>query len=127
MRIVPRVLIACVLLSSLLAPSVLMAGELTYSPPLERTILPGATTVRYANQTLEFTTTSPIILKLEVIAPGLIDITVSSKSHSRPPGNSPEGDSLEIVWKDWQLYLYDGVVPDWWSGIMNSEGGFTEK
>jgi hypothetical protein len=127
MRRVPKVLVACLLLSSLMVPSLLMAGELPYTLPLEQTILPGMTTVHYAGQVLEFTTTAPIFLKLKVIGPSTIDITVTSKSHSQPPRNAPQEDSLEIVWKQWQMYLYTGTVPDEWSGIMDTEGGFTEK
>lgn len=125
MKALPRILCASLLASLLLLP--VMAASDQLPAPLEKTILPGTTTISYAGQNLRFTTEVHLRVKLLAISP--TQTAISVRVHGGIPVNpAPGDDAVEIYWSNFDEDLYSGPPPtEEWGGVLNSESGFTEK
>ncbi|MEE9270393.1 MAG: hypothetical protein V3V49_09035 [Candidatus Krumholzibacteria bacterium] len=130
MKRATRAIIALAAIGLLVAPSLLVAGKLAF--PVEKTVLPGVTTVRYAGKTLTFTTEVAIQIKFSMPAQGEVD--VKFRLHPNwtawppPPGAAPAAEELTIYWDDLGTDIYGGVAPTPdWGDILLTEGGWTEK
>lgn len=124
MKILPKAFLASVFVVLLLLPLVAESDQLPV--PLEKTLLPGVTTLNYWGQTLRFTTDVPIRVSLLAIGEGRIRLQFS-RYGSLEGGASGTSDVL-IQWENWDNEIYSGPAPDDpWSGILNTESGFTEK
>ncbi|UCG50654.1 MAG: hypothetical protein JSW58_10630 [Candidatus Latescibacterota bacterium] len=125
MRVFPRILLAFVLAVVLASPGALMAQQLPL--PMQKAIPQGITTVEYAQQTLVFTTSVPLIANFQFISENEIEVRVRTRSSGQQGGNAP-GNILRIWWEEGDEFIYDGEPPEEeWSGILLTEGGFTEK
>ena len=98
--------------------------------PLEKKIPIGETLVVYAGQTLRFTTTVPLFLKLEPISATQIQFRVrvfpGLPIPSGPVGSAEN--SLEIYWVNVGTDVYDGGAPSGIiEGVLNTEGGFVDR
>ncbi len=94
--------------------------------PLDRTLAPGTTTIRYGGESLRFSTTVMIQVRLETLGNNRIRVRVSHRAGIE--GRLP-GETLQIFWEDWGNELYNGSPPPTsspWDEILNTEGGFTE-
>jgi len=98
--------------------------------PLEKKIPIGETLVVYAGQTLRFTTTVPLYLKLEPISATQIQFRVRVFP-GLPIPSGPVGtaeNSLEIYWVNVGTDVYDGGAPSGIiEGVLNTEGGFVDR
>ena len=98
--------------------------------PLEKKIPIGETLVVYAGQTLRFTTTVPLYLKLEPISATQIQFRVRVYP-GLPIPSGPVGtaeNSLEIYWVNVGTDVYDGGAPSGIiEGVLNTEGGFVDR
>lgn len=125
MKAVAGTILALMLVVALMFPGFLTAQQLPM--PMQKIIYPGATTVEYADETLEFTTSVPLDAKFQFISTNEIEITVRTHTSGRAGSYAP-GSMLRIYWQEEDLWLYDGEPPeDEWIGILETEGGFTEK
>ena len=125
MKALPRVLFASLLACLLIFPALAVSDQLP--TPLDKTVLPGTTTIHYAGLNLRFTTDVPLRVKLMPLSTTEVGITV--RTHGSVPVNPVSGnDSVEIFWEDFNESIYDGppMIGEW-GGIINSESGFTEK
>ena len=124
MRVVTGTIFALMLVVALVSPG-LMAQQLPM--PLQKIIYPGATTVEYAGETLVFTTSVALVANFHFISVNEIEVIVRTHSGGRATTNAP-GNMLRIYWQDEDRFIYDGEPPeDEWTGILLTEGGFTEK
>jgi len=105
--------------------SVCMAQQLP--APKTEAVFPGVTSVLYAGETFVFTTTVKLSAKFEWIGGNQIRIQVRTSSTPRQGMELAPGQALRIYWEDEDETLYDGTPPSEWSGIVLTEGGFTEK
>jgi len=125
MRVVTGTILALMLVVALVSPGLLTAQQLPL--PVQKIIYPGVTTVEYASETLVFTTSVPLVAGFKFISSNEIEVTVRTHTSGRPGSNAP-GNILRIYWQDEDRFIYDGEPPeDEWSGILLTEGGFTEK
>jgi hypothetical protein len=125
MRVVTGTILALMLVVALVSPGFLMAQQLPM--PLQKTIYPGITTVEYASQTLVFTTSVTLLAKFQFVSANEIEVSIRTHTGGRAAANAP-GSMLRIYWQDEDLDIYDGEPPDdEWTGILLTEGGFTEK
>lgn len=123
MKVHVRALAAAVLVLLLVTPTVLVGQKLP--APMERTILPGVTTIQYGGQTLIFTTAVTLHAKFKPITSGF---ELRFKSHSGYGGEAPSGGlGVQIFWEEQNQYIYDGDAPLGWTIITLTEGGWTEK
>jgi len=128
MRMVFKIaVIAAVLI--FLVPSILYADQLP--APLEKDIFPGVTHLNYAGQHFRFETTVIIHVSLLSLGPTELQMKLKAYPQSGPSGGgqavSPS-DQLTIVWEDWGSDVYNGTPPaKEWTGILDTESGFTEK
>jgi hypothetical protein len=124
MKVVTGTIFALMLVVALVSPG-LMAQQLPM--PLQKVIYPGVTTVEYASETLVFTTSVALFAKFQCVSENEIEVTVRSHSSGRAVTNAP-GNMLRIYWQEEDRLIYDGEPPeDEWTGILQTEGGFTEK
>jgi hypothetical protein len=95
--------------------------------PTTVAIFPGVTNVPYAGETFVFTTSVKLSAKFEWIGGNQIRIHV--KTGPAPSGEMAlaPGQTLRICWEGHDECLYDGTPPPEWTGIVETEGGFTEK
>ncbi len=98
--------------------------------PLEKKILAGQTTIDYAGQSLRFTTTVPLFVRLEPISLTQIKFTVRvHPGYAVPAG--PVGsaeNSLEIYWVNVGTDVYEGGAPSGTiEGVLDTEGGFVDR
>ena len=125
MRVVTGTILALMLVVALVSPGFLMAQQLPM--PMQKIIYPGVTTVEYASETLVFTTSVALVAKFQFVSTSEIEVTVRTHSSGRGGASAP-GNLLRIYWQEEDLWLYDGEPPeDEWIGILQTEGGFTEK
>lgn len=124
MKTLSRVLIASALLAMLVTPLAIMAGQIP--EPAEKKVVAGTTTIDYAGQTFRFTTPVALKVKFEPLSFTQLKLTVSPYAGSVPSSKSTS--TVEIFWQDTSSEVYNGPVPDpSWTGVLNSESGFTEK
>jgi hypothetical protein len=119
-----KALIALLVVCSLVLPSALLSQQLAV--PVNKSILPGVTNIEYAGQTLVFTSSVALRVKLQMVSLKEIELTVLSRP-GEAQGAPAQGGGLQIWWENWDEELYDGEPPDSWTGILNTEGGWTEK
>lgn len=125
MRVVTGAILALMLVVALVSPGLLTAQQLPM--PMQKIIYPGATTVEYAGETLVFTTSVALLAKFQFISATEIEVTVSTHTGGRAAASAP-GNILRIYWQNEDEYIYDGEPPEEeWTGILLTEGGFTEK
>ncbi|MEJ2719714.1 MAG: hypothetical protein P8181_01055 [bacterium] len=125
MRVVTGAILALMLVVALVTPGLLQAQQLPM--PVQKIIYPGVTTVEYAGETLVFTTSIALLAKFQFVNATEIEITVSTHAGGRATAAAP-GNILRIYWQNEDEYIYDGEPPEEeWTGILLTEGGFTEK
>lgn len=92
-------------------------------------VFPGLTEVPYAGETFIFTSTVKLSAKFEWIGGDQIRIQVrtSAGSVASGPMELAPGPVLKICWEGHDDCLYNGTPPAEWTGIVRTEGGFTEK
>ena len=127
MKILPKVILASVLVALMLLPLAATSDQLP--APLEKTLMPGVTVIDYADQHLRFTTAVPLQLRLLPLDATHIQLQFRARGIQQPGGGSaPSSQTVEIFWEDWNNDIYSGSAPEgWWSGILATESGFTEK
>ncbi len=126
MKILPKILIAVVVLAVMLQPLAVMASKALV--PAEKKITTGTTIVRYAGQRLEFITPVALIVKLEPVSLTSFDMIVSLYPGAEVPSGSPA--VVVINWKDFGTQIYSGPPPSPWESLVwtvDTESGFTEK
>ena len=126
MRALLGVSVAFLLVIALLTPGLSYAQQLPV--PLVKVIYPGQSTVVYAGETFIFATTVKLSAKFEFVTSSELQLTIrTSPTHRQGAAPAAPGQMLRIYWQDGDEVLYDGEPPDEWSGIVLTEGGFTEK
>lgn len=126
MRPVSQSLLALLLVVTLVIPGVLIAQQL----PVQKTVavFPGVTSIDYAGQTFVITTPVKLSAKFETISWTEIRITVKTGPSHRSGVSPAPGQTLQIYWEEGDEILFEGDPPaDEWTGIVLTEGGFTEK
>lgn len=98
--------------------------------PVEKKIPAGETIVQYAGQSLRFTTTVPLFVRLEPLSQTRIQFRVRVYP-GLPIPSGPAGsaeNSLEIHWLNFGTDIYEGGAPSGIiEGILNTEGGFVDR
>ncbi|HXV14793.1 MAG TPA: hypothetical protein VEC56_11365 [Candidatus Krumholzibacteria bacterium] len=98
--------------------------------PLEKKIMAGQTTIEYVGQSLRFTTTVPLYVKLEPVSLTQIRFTVRVHPGYAIP-NGPVGsaeNNLEIYWVNVGTDVYEGGAPSGTiEGVLDTEGGFVDR
>lgn len=123
-----RVIIALFLITFLTTiPSSLVSQQLPV--PVERSVFPGVTTIQYAGQTLVFTTSVPLRVKLRADAVDKIVLRFRSQTTGDDTSSplSLFGSQTVIFWEQAADELYNGQAPPDWVDIPLNEGGWTEK
>ena len=97
--------------------------------PTTIAVFPGITEFEYAGETFIFTTTVKLSAKFEWIGGNEIRIQIRTNPGAAASGSMElvPGPTLKICWEGHDDCIYDGVPPGEWSGIVRTEGGFTEK
>lgn len=98
--------------------------------PLEKKVVVGESTVEYAGQVLRFTTTVPLLVRLDPVSTTRIQFKV--KVHPGfPVPTGPAGtaeNSLTIYWVNFGTGIYEGGAPSGvLEGVLNTEGGFVDR
>ena len=127
MKIFSKVLLASVLVVLMLLPLTAASDQLPV--PLEKKIMPGVAVIDYMGQSLRFTTDVTLLVKLLPLDATHISLQFRT-SGSQPPGggSAPSAPNIDIFWEDWSNDIYTGSAPTgWWTGILATESGFTEK
>jgi hypothetical protein len=126
-----RAISALLIIAFLTVPS-LAAGE-QLAVPMERTIFPGVTTIQYADQTLVFTTTDPLKIKLSVVPEGHVQLSFkkaasrTQKQTSQQSSVVRSGGHTVIFWEQAGENVFNGTAGEGWSDVPLTEGGWTEK
>lgn len=123
-----RAISALLIIAFLTVPSFAVGQQLAV--PMEKSIFPGVTTVQYANQTLVFTTTEPLKIKLQVMSAGYVQL-----SFKKAPSRTTQGQKgvvnasgqTVIFWEQAAENIYNGTAGEGWYDIPLTEGGWTEK
>jgi hypothetical protein len=127
-RLLPRIGILALSLALVLGAASSFGQGLPL--PLEKKIPAGQTTIDYAGQTLRFTTSVTLYVKLEPISLTQIRYTVrvypGVPLPSGPVGSAEN--NLEIYWVNVGTDVYEGGAPSGTiEGILNTEGGFVDR
>ncbi len=98
--------------------------------PLEKKVPAGESTIQYAGQTLRFTSSVPLYVRLEPVTETRIRFRVKVyPGHPIPTG--PVGtaeNSLEIYWVNIGNDIYDGgISSETIEGTLDTEGGFVDR
>jgi hypothetical protein len=98
--------------------------------PLEKKLLAGESTVQYAGQTLRFTSSVPLLVRLEPLS--LTQIQYRVRVHPGfPIPSGPVGsaeNNLVIFWVNIGTDIYEGGAPSGViEGVLNTEGGFVDR
>jgi hypothetical protein len=119
--------LALLVVTALVLPGVAGAEQLPI--PKDTVIYPGVTSINYAGQTFEFTTTVTLYARFAATISGEIQITVkTAPSHRHGGAAAPSVAQLRIYWLEGDEVLYEGEPPsEEWTGVVLTEGGFTEK
>ena len=126
MRPVTRSLLALLLVATLVIPGVLVAQQL----PVPKTVavFPGVMDVDYAEQTFVITSPVKLSIKFETISWTEIRITIKTGPSHRMGVSAAPGQTLKIYWEEGDEVIFEGDPPsEEWTGIVLTEGGFTEK
>ena len=128
MKAFSRVLTAGMVLVLLVMPLAVIAGQMLV--PVEKKIPAGVTVVKYAGQSLRFTTPVALVAKFDPVSDVNFRLTVHQYGTTSGASASSSGLEFELVWEDYQKQVYSGPPPptdDPFSEIFLSESGFTEK
>jgi len=120
MRTISRFLAAVVFLTLVLAPLAVGADQL--SLPMEKKLKPGINLIDYSGQSLRFTSTIALFVKLNPIDATRIQLEV------RIYGGGSSNETVQIYWMNWGAEIHAGALPasgDSW--ILLTESGMTEK
>lgn len=127
MRKVFSLLLAALLLLSFSIPC--FAEELP--APMEKIISPGVTNVNYAGQNFRFNTT--VYIQVSFIPRDFNLIELKFISHSATTTRTPAmavspAAQISIDWVTWNTTIFSGSPPpEGWTGLLNTESGYTEK
>jgi hypothetical protein len=128
MKLSFRAISALLLVAFLATPFVAAADQI--AAPLERSVMPGVTTITYANQTLVFTTATPLRVQLKVVSPGHISLRFKAQQARVPAGGESAlvvGGQTVIFWEQAGAELFNGEASNTWTDVPLTEGGWTEK
>ena len=129
MRRLTGAIIVGLLVALLAVPVGLFAQQLPV--PVEKSVFPGTTTLQYAGQTFVFTSSVQLRVSFKANTDKEIEITVrAAASRSTDPYSSTgsQTEQLVINWKNFNEDIYNGNPPTQpWTGVLNTEGGWTEK
>jgi len=123
-----RAISALLIIAFLTVPSLAVGQQL--AAPVEKSIFPGVTTVQYANQTLVFTTTEPLKIKLQVMPAGHVQLSFKkapSRTTQGQQGMATAAGQTVIFWEQAAESVYNGTAGEGWFDIPLTEGGWTEK
>ncbi|MFQ5511527.1 MAG: hypothetical protein ACE5EO_06715 [Candidatus Krumholzibacteriia bacterium] len=125
-----RAITALAVIGLLVAPGMLLADQIAY--PVEKTVLPGVTTLHYAGKTLSFTSSVAVQVKFSMPASGVVEMRFRRHPNwgawPPPPGAAPTTQELSIFWDDLGTGIFGGDAPSPdWGDIVLTEGGWTEK
>lgn len=96
--------------------------------PKTESVFPGITKICYANETFVFTTTVKLSATFEYLPSNEVRIRVRTNIAVHEGMSLAPGQMMRIYWEDGDELLYDGLPPDGeWIGLVQTEGGFTEK
>jgi hypothetical protein len=96
--------------------------------PKTEAVFPGVTRITYAGETFVFTTTVRLSATFEYLPSNEIRVRVKTNAPLHEGMALAPGQMLRIYWEDGDELLYDGMPPDGeWTGLIQTEGGFTEK
>lgn len=125
MRKYSRALIALIVAVSLVTPVLLSAEQL--AAPLDKKLSPGTTPVQYAGQTFVFTTNILLRVKFQMVNSTQFELNVTALNYT-PGAAGPGGPAVSIFWDDNNDQIYDGdPTSAGWTGVIDTEGGWTEK
>ena len=125
MKPLSRIVSASLLLAIVLLP-LSVAGDQIPTPMVKK-IPAGTASVQYFGQTLRFTTAERLRLEFSATSTTEFRLTVRPLQNSGP---SAGYNVLEIYWTNFGTTPYDGPAPsssEPWTGVLNTESGFTEK
>jgi hypothetical protein len=127
MKLSVRLLSAFLLVAFLALPFVAAADQLP--APLERNVSPGVTTIAYANQTLVFTTATPLRVQLTAVSPGSILLRFKVQSaRDVAMGSVDYGSGQTVIfWEQAGVDVFNGSASNGWTDVPLTEGGWTEK
>jgi hypothetical protein len=98
--------------------------------PVEKKIPAGETTIQYAGQSLRFTTSVTLFVRLEPLSETRIQFRVKLYP-GQPMPSGPAGSSennIEIHWLNYGTDIYEGGAPSGViEGVLNTEGGFVDR
>ena len=98
--------------------------------PLEKKLPAGESSVEYAGQTIQFTSSVPLFVRFDSLSPSLVQYKVRIQTGFALP-SAPIGTSentLAIHWVNINTDIYNGGVPSGTlEGILNTEGGFVDR
>ncbi len=127
-RLLPR--IAALVLGLLLVFGAVVAQGDSLPIPLEKKVTIGQSTIYYAGQTIEITTTVPLLVRLEPVTMTRIQYRIRVQP-GYPLPSGPEGsagNNLLIRWVNFGEDIYEGGVPSGViEGILDTEGGFVDR
>lgn len=125
MRTLPRIVSASLLLAIVLLPLGVFGDQLP--APMVEKVSVGTTVVQFYGQNLRFTTPEPLRVQLDPVDATHFRLTVRVMGGSGGPGAGYE--ILDIYWTDFGTTVYNGPTPSGepWTGVLNTESGFTEK
>lgn len=115
----------CLVMALLVFPAAPASGQLARN--VDKAIYPGTTTIQYAGQTLVFSTSAYLKVSLKMLTLTQIEMTVRTLDYNMPQelyGTS----SLTIEWVNFNETVYSDnppAVP--WTGVLDTEAGWTEK
>ena len=128
MKLSVKAISALMLVAFLATPFVAAADQI--AAPLERSVLPGVTTIEYAGQTLVFTTAATLKIELRVVSPGNILLRFKAQATRQPSDGSSAllaGGQTVIYWEQAGAEVFNGSPSDAWTDVPLTEGGWTEK
>lgn len=124
MKFHSRALIALLTIAFLAMPTALLAGQIL--APMEKIVPPGVTSLHYADQTFVFSTPVALHVKFKPVSSNQFELRFRVRGSY--PGQGGGAGVLYVYWEDYGGDLYNGSPPDdEWVGIVNTEGGWTEK
>jgi hypothetical protein len=129
MRKVPRIAFAWFLCCLLLIPLVAASQELPTK--VQKYIPKGTTQVDYAGESFLFVTTVPLQVTFAPAGENKIRLTFRTVAPARGVGGpkiSLYENYVQVHWIEWNTDVFSGEPPEGaWSGILDTESGYTEK
>jgi hypothetical protein len=102
-------------------------GDQLPAPKIE-SVFPGVTRIIYADETFVFTTTVRLSATFEYLPTNEIRIKIKTNVPIHQSMAMAPAPAVRIYWEEGDEILFDGALPDGeWIGIVQTEGGFTDK